>query len=448
MNRYGVVIAGGGPAGTGVLLAAMKGGRLDALLDRGVCVVERGSDLMRGSIGDNAIDSDTLADVLLECLDGPAQTRLAGVLDAPAVKAARRYLGGPLPLRCVGDFLAAVGDALRRLVEAHPRSRVICGAEVAQVRQRREGYEVTVRRADGGAELLHADAVVSALGGHQQLDRMLDATIAPGVVLGDPAWRAQVMPSSRLLTEAGMREADARLAMASTPSVVVIGSSHSAVSSVRLLLERSGGRLGAGAVTLLVRRPPRVFYRSVEEARADGYKDFDESHVCTTTGRVHQLAGLRLQARQCARELMGLDRERREERVNMVDVSDVDPGATADVLERAHLVVAALGYRPRAVKLVDRDGERVAWRSDDGRSALVDRWCRALDGRGEVVRGVYAVGLASGFVPWGPMGGEPGFVGQTNGIWLYQHHVGALIVDQLLGAYTPGDPWTPMTRRR
>ncbi len=117
MNRYGVVIAGGGPAGTGVLLAAMKGGRLDALLDRGVCIVERSSELMRGAIGDNAIDSDTLADVLLECLDGAAQTRLAGVLDAPAVEAARRYLGGPLPLRCMGDFLAAVGEALRRLVE-------------------------------------------------------------------------------------------------------------------------------------------------------------------------------------------------------------------------------------------------------------------------------------------------------------------------------------------
>jgi hypothetical protein len=130
VSRFGVVIAGGGPAGTGVLLAALKAGRLDALLERGVCVVERGASLMRGTVGDHAIESDTLADVLLECLDGAARTRLAEVLDAPAVEAVRRHLGGPLPLRDVGDFLATVGDALRRLLEAHPRSRVLCGAEV------------------------------------------------------------------------------------------------------------------------------------------------------------------------------------------------------------------------------------------------------------------------------------------------------------------------------
>jgi hypothetical protein len=47
-------------------------------------------------------------------------------------------------------------------------------------------------------------------------------------------------------------------------------------------------------------------------------------------------------------------------------------------------------------------------------------------------RGALGIGLAAGFIPSGALGGEPSFRGQTNGIWLWQNGVGAMIFAALL----------------
>lgn len=253
------------------------------------------------------------------------------------------------------------------------------------------------------------------------------------MTLGDAPWRGRVRSSSRVLTAEGLRECDALLDGVSAPRIAIVGSSHSAVSCARVLVERLGSRLGEGSVSLLVRRAPRVFFPSREAAMADGYRDFGERDVCPTTGRVHRLGGLRLEARRFAMGVLGLGSEPAEPRVRLDFLSTMTPDAVRATLRSAHLVVAALGYRPRVVPLFDRAGAPVVLHSDEGARAAVDPWCRVLDARGVAIEDLYAIGLASGFVPWGAMGGEPGFVGQTNGVWLYQHHVGAMIVEQLLG---------------
>lgn len=101
------------------LHAALKYGKLDALLQKGLCVVERAATLGRGSIGDYAIESDTVSDVLLECMEGPARERLAGVLEHPTSDEVRRHKGGSLPLRNAADFLETTGEALRALLQRH-----------------------------------------------------------------------------------------------------------------------------------------------------------------------------------------------------------------------------------------------------------------------------------------------------------------------------------------
>ena len=65
---------------------------------------------------------------------------------------------------------------------------------------------------------------------------------------------------------------------------------------------------------------------------------------------------------------------------------------------------------------------------------MVDRHCRVLDASGAPLPGLYGLGLAAGFVPWGAMGGEPSFRGQANGLWQWQNDVGRMIVEQVLGA--------------
>ena len=115
----------------------------------------------------------------------------------------------------------------------------------------------------------------------------------------------------------------------------------------------------------------------------------------------------------------------------MHQVSDDDPVAR-QALAEADLVIAALGYRPRALPIHDTDGRAITLAANDGH-AMVDRHCRILDDSRAPIPGLYGIGLAAGFVPWGHLGGEASFSGQANGLWQWQNDVGAMIVDQVLG---------------
>jgi flavin-dependent dehydrogenase len=62
IDRTGVVIIGGGPAGLAPLLAAHRSGRLAELLEQGVTVVEQSAALGDGSIGRRCINSNPVLD--------------------------------------------------------------------------------------------------------------------------------------------------------------------------------------------------------------------------------------------------------------------------------------------------------------------------------------------------------------------------------------------------
>jgi hypothetical protein len=100
----------------------------------------------------------------------------------------------------------------------------------------------------------------------------------------------------------------------------------------------------------------------------------------------------------------------------------VDVRNVAARLRRATAVVAATGYRPRLPRMV-AGGVPVPLLASTG-GPSVDGECRVLTARGKPFDRVLSLGLASGFVPSGEMGGEPSFRGHTNGVWLYQHHIG------------------------
>jgi predicted oxidoreductase len=65
---------------------------------------------------------------------------------------------------------------------------------------------------------------------------------------------------------------------------------------------------------------------------------------------------------------------------------------------------------------------------------MVDAECRILDAQGTPLDGIYGIGLASGFVPHGSLGGEESFKGQANSLWLWQHDLGLKIVRSVLAA--------------
>ncbi len=51
-----------------------------------------------------------------------------------------------------------------------------------------------------------------------------------------------------------------------------------------------------------------------------------------------------------------------------------------------------------------------------------------MDSHGGPIKGLFGIGLAAGFVPYGKLGGEPSFRGQANGLWLWQNDIGSIIV--------------------
>jgi hypothetical protein len=192
--------------------------------------------------------------------------------------------------------------------------------------------------------------------------------------------------------------------------------------------------LGAGALTLYHRRPLRPFYPSMEAALADGFTDFGAQDICPVSGFVYRLAGFRLEARELVLRMLGVGGRAPDPRMALRHMHEEDDAAVQRELRAAHVVIGALGYRPRALPLFDVDGSRIALAADaPGRPRLVDQQCRVIDLEGRPVPGVFGIGLASGHVPDGRLGGEASFSGKANGLWLWQNDIGQMIVDQLLG---------------
>jgi hypothetical protein len=212
----------------------------------------------------------------------------------------------------------------------------------------------------------------------------------------------------------------------------VIGGSTSAVATIALMLKCAPALpFGAGAITLLHRRPLRPFYLSAEAAHADGFTDFGADDICPVSGFVYRLAGFRLEARDLVLRMLGIGGRVPDPRVRLHQIAgDHDPAAQA-ILQDADLVVAALGYRPIALPLSESSGQPITLAAARG-APMVDRHCRVLAASGEPLPGVFGIGLAAGFVPWGPLGGEPSFRGQANGLWQWQNDVGLMIVEQVL----------------
>lgn len=420
------VVIGGGPAGIAMLTAASKSGVLGDLAAGGLTLIERGDSLGAGRLARYAINSDSSAQTFLSAIDHLPD--LAGHPAARAIEGWRDGLG--VPLAATGPFLTMLGERIGQQLETGG-GRVLARHDAIGTRRGADGvWHTRVRRIDDGHEYeLPSRSIVVATGGHQPLDRLALQQVA-GVSLvsrvGD-----RLLQSDEVLASGGLDHVASLLSGKRAPRIAVVGGSTSALTTVALLLRsRPGIPFGAGGVTLLHRRPLRPFYPSIAAAHAEGFTDFGPADICPLSGFVYRLAGFRLEARELVLRMLGVDGRAPDPRVAVQRIGD-DEDAALTTLDRADLVIAALGYRPRALPLADATGRRIALAADAGRP-MVDRMCRMIGADGEVVPDAYGIGLAAGFVPSGSLGGEASFVGQANGLWLWQNDVGRLIVDALL----------------
>jgi dTDP-4-amino-4,6-dideoxygalactose transaminase len=425
------VLIGGGPAGVAFLISASKKGKLRELA-AGLAVIERGPSLGAGQLPNYAITSDSTAETFLSAVKDNPEPSIAALIDHPASREIAQYIGKlGVPLSRTGPFLEAMGQRVGAVVTEAGGS-MLTGHEVIESRRTAAGlWQTRIRDLASGTEReLLSQNIVIATGGFQSASDIAAAPIA-GAPLAELAGE-RLMLCDDMLRTGGMERLRERIAHTRAPRIAIIGASTSAIASAVLLL-KSDIPFGAESLSLLHREDLRPWYPSAEAAHADGFTDFGPDDICALSGFVYRLAGFRLEARELVLRMLRIGGRTPDPRVRLHQL-DEPSSETAKILAEADVVVAALGYRPHALTLLDAAGERIALAAHaPGRPRLADQLCRVTDAEGHPLPGAYGIGLAAGFVPEGRLGGEKSFKGKANGLWQWQNDVGQLIVDQLLG---------------
>lgn len=432
---YAVVFCGGGPAATGVMVCAAQDGRLDELLERGVCVIEEGESLAAGSIGHYRIIGNTPAVSFVRWLRSPEACDLFEAVAAdPATEALLRSGSRYPPLHLVGPYLERLGLALQQILESHQECAVALRTAVRSVCLLTDGgVRITAEpTGDSGAFSATAARAVIAMGGCEPLG-LETLSLLPRFTLTE--YRSKLCHASVLIDDRLSPPPHLVEAVRETGSAVVVGGSHSAWSAAWILLHDAAFRGSGGKpprVTVLHRSPLLFFYMTTAEAKAAGYAFDDVLDVCPSSGHVYRYGGLRApDTRALALAAVGSDPRKPPVRaVRLVD----EPEVRTDVrrsLDQAGLVVAAVGYQARLPELVWEDGRPLEPAvSDSGLVVTPDAALVTADGT--VVPEILVSGLGAGLTAESGFACEPSYAGRFDAVRLYQNEVGRIVLRSLL----------------
>lgn len=257
---YKLVIVGGGPAGIGVFIRAARTGFLPRLLSPqlhgtqadlalsercgmeqlGVAVLHDGdaSTFGSGNLGSYGINSNTFAKSVLSSvlderpdLEPPEtikHTFLEHVRKHESTQRLERIGLAPVSLRGMGDFLQAVGSEVLTELARHPHtSKGLVHARATKFTVLESGVIRIEAQWEGELVVLHAEHLVLAMGGRQELP-----------VLESPALTAKLVASDACLREDGFAALRERLRRAPDRKVCIVGGSHSSFSVAWMLLSK------------------------------------------------------------------------------------------------------------------------------------------------------------------------------------------------------------------
>lgn len=418
---YDTVIVGGGPAGTGLLLKALKSGDGSWLKDQRIALIEKSSHLVRGNITDYKVNSDTLSNVFLECLEGHTNHFLDLTDLTQEIEDIKKRHNHSIPLDQLNQYFVKLGKILKTELESRGMCRFYMDSAVSNViRQPNGSYQINF---DDQRRPIKAKRLVLSMGGQP--------------LRGMPAFDNKVFLQnfsgkyihSDDLLRTGLSE-EQRSMMESNPRVVIFGGSHSAFSAAHFLLHsKDGYNFENKSIQIWCRRDPKIYFGSKEEALAYNYHDFTEEDICPVTHKVYRLAGLRMDGRQLYMQMLGMGGVKKEERVQISKFNDRVEELEKDLRE-AGLIVLAFGYKLNIPSFSDHNDLPMKFKGEkDG--CWVNQRCEILDASGKAIPGLYATGLATGFIPSGVQGGESSFLGQTNGIWYYQNVIAEQLITRL-----------------
>ncbi len=427
---FSVAIIGGGPAGTGPLVRAACRGLLPLLLESGIAVIEAGHELAVGSLKRYGVNADSFGTSFLESVE-EASSLFRSTACAQATLQLGSYRTSHPPLHLVAAFLKCLGGDLLTSIRDSRHSQCFLGYTAESIRYLTDGsVEVCIRRTRGRERrTIRSRSVVLALGGHQSSTVATRTALRLGLSL-DSLDKCSLIPSDRALSLAGRPQLLRRLDASSSPRVVILGGSHSAFSAAWMLTD-SGVAFETGAISILHCGRIRIFYGSRSDAANDRYADFTDRDVCPTTRRLHRFGGLRGDGRELWRRVTGRSTVD-ETRVHIQPVDSCSSPDLARLLADATVVIPAFGYLPRTIPIFDSRMMPLVIRAEMG-ERLVDGQGRVMLLDGTALPNVFALGLATGLRPGSDLGGEPSFDGQVNGVWLYQHGFGDIILQSILG---------------
>ena len=174
-------------------------------------------------------------------------------------------------------------------------------------------------------------------------------------------------------------------AVSSGLNIYVMGSSHSALSAVAVILRHFRESLWPGQLRL-VHRKVKTYYSSAAEAPSHAYVASD---VDPETLEINRFDGIRADARRTIEAILA----GREPAVELVPASDFVPRA------RRSLYISATGYTARQIMVANEVSGPVALASDR-HGLIVDQSCRVVDGGGRAIPRLYGIGI--GYARRGP----------------------------------------------
>lgn len=427
--EYKTVIIGGGPGGTGPLLSAVRLNMLKEFSNGGLAVIEKGNVLVRGQLASYKINSDTLANVFFECLDGENNP----LREIPALMQYRElfssYSNRHIPLDALEEYLTVLGRQLEQMITAVEGNHVYFHSEVTSMSRLPDNRWLINTLCNGTSYQLIASQVIMAPGGRpERPTRDQVFSNEKLAVWRNPGDCMEVLCSDDVLRGRENERLSAFLEENKDVEFVILGSSHSAFSVAWYL--KNNFRSFQGEINIAGHEDPVIYYPTVEDAKQDGYHLFDENDICPITGRVFRLGGLRGDGRDLYRCMKGLgsDRILKVTYRNLLKET-VAIGETS--IARPYILIVAYGYKLNIPEVFDEKENSLRFKGKrDGH--WVNEKAQLLDDSGDVVPGLYAIGLATGFLPGGELGGEPSFRKQTNGLWYYQHLLGEMLVKQMI----------------
>lgn len=413
-------IIGGGPAGTGTILKSMKDGIFDEYVADGLAIVEKSSSLILGMISAYHVNSDTVADVFLECLEGKTKTYLNIQHLSDEIRMVEEFKGCAIPLNKLKPYLSKLSVLLKGVLERHPQCRLFLNNSATSIIQEADGrYTITL----SNGTKINTQNIILASGGTA---KRLDLKFANKIELSD-FYSKSISSDCVLKTK---NEAIFNTFRSKKPKILVLGGNHSAFSVADYILKNQELNFDENPIVIWSTSKPKIFYMSVDEAKMDGYHDFDERDICPKTKRVYRLAGLRMDGRQLFRSISGLDNQLTKVNVEYKLFREEESELKKD-LQEADIIIHAFGYHFNMIPLFDKSGSQIKLLGSET-GYWVNPNCCLLDINHRPIENVYAMGLASGFVPSGDLGGEPSFKGQTNGLWLYQNDIADLIIKNIV----------------